>query len=274
MNLNICHLLNFLFKQVDLDRCLILNIGGKCETRREFTGNRIWDVASIDIYPFWGVGYTSWMNYGCPVKIHKRCSFLVRIEGFGMLWCSPLCSLWKRPLCSPCCSSLITFSCGWQTEALNFLVAITIVQEDLGKLTSTGEMTYCFIQAIERGYGSTYGSLLNAMRSAIHMAEDQVVTSLIDMLLKGGSYEGGDTPVSDPSIMKFQMSTRLAYSACTLVLYMVLNMYLISLHIGKECACWLGNFLCSFAGTSIDLVKMFWCFSAVSFMNVYHVCKT
>jgi hypothetical protein len=66
--------------------------------------------------------------------------------------------------------------------------------EDLGKLTSTGEMTYCFIQAIERGYGSTYGSLLNAMRSAIHMAEDQVVTSLIDMLLKGGSYEGGDTP--------------------------------------------------------------------------------
>jgi len=59
-------------------------------------------------------------------------------------------------------------------------------------------MTYCFIQAIERGYGSTYGSLLNAMRSAIHTAENQVVTSLIDMLLKGGSYEGGDTPVSDP----------------------------------------------------------------------------
>lgn len=65
--------------------------------------------------------------------------------------------------------------------------------EDLGRLTSTGEMTYCFIQAIERGYGSTYGSLLNAMRSAIHTAENQVVTSLIDMLLKGGSYEGGDT---------------------------------------------------------------------------------
>lgn len=66
--------------------------------------------------------------------------------------------------------------------------------DSLGKVTSTGEMTYCFIQAIERGYGSTYGSLLNAMRSAIHTAEDQVVTSLIDMLLKGGSYEGGDTP--------------------------------------------------------------------------------
>lgn len=69
------------------------------------------------------------------------------------------------------------------------------MQEDLGRLTSTGEMTYCFIQAIERGYGSTYGSLLNAMRSAIHTTEDQVVTSLIDMLLKGGSYEGGDTQV-------------------------------------------------------------------------------
>lgn len=66
--------------------------------------------------------------------------------------------------------------------------------DDLGKVNSTGEMTYCFIQAIERGYGSTYGSLLNAMRSTIHTAEDQLVTSLIDMLLKGGSYEGGDTP--------------------------------------------------------------------------------
>ena len=63
-------------------------------------------------------------------------------------------------------------------------------------MTSTGEMTYCFIQAIERGYGKTYGSLLNAMRSSIHMADNQPVTSLIDMLLQGGSYDGGDTPVS------------------------------------------------------------------------------
>lgn len=77
------------------------------------------------------------------------------------------------------------------------MVVTPLLQENLGRSTSTGEMTYCFIQAIERGYGTTYGSLLNAMRSAIHMAENQLVTSLIDMLLKGGSYEGGDTPVSD-----------------------------------------------------------------------------
>jgi hypothetical protein len=68
--------------------------------------------------------------------------------------------------------------------------------QDLAKGTSTGEMTYCFIQAIERGYGSTYGSLLNAMRSAVHSAENQLVTSLIDKLLTGGSYEGGETQVS------------------------------------------------------------------------------
>jgi hypothetical protein len=68
--------------------------------------------------------------------------------------------------------------------------------QDLAKGTSTGEMTYCFIQAIERGYGSTYGSLLNAMRFAVHSAENQLVTSLIDKLLSGGSYEGGETQVS------------------------------------------------------------------------------
>lgn len=31
----------------------------------------------------------------------------------------------------------------------------------------TGAMTYAFIQAIERGHGTTYGSLLNAMRSTV-----------------------------------------------------------------------------------------------------------
>lgn len=55
-------------------------------------------------------------------------------------------------------------------------------------------MTFCFIQAIERGHGATYGSILNAMRTAIRNAGDDggiagggVVTSLLSMLLSGGS---------------------------------------------------------------------------------------
>ncbi len=78
----------------------------------------------------------------------------------------------------------------------SILLWFCLFVQDLAKGTSTGEMTYCFIQAIERGYGSTYGSLLNAMRSAVHSAENQLVTSLIDKLLSGGSYEGGETQVS------------------------------------------------------------------------------
>ncbi|KAL8227945.1 hypothetical protein R6Q57_015529 [Mikania cordata] len=37
----------------------------------------------------------------------------------------------------------------------------------LSKITSTGAMTYCFIEAIEHGNASTYGSLLSSMRNAI-----------------------------------------------------------------------------------------------------------
>lgn len=37
----------------------------------------------------------------------------------------------------------------------------------------TGAMTYAFIQAIERGHGMTYGSLLNAMRSTVHEIFDK-----------------------------------------------------------------------------------------------------
>ncbi|XP_010448477.1 PREDICTED: metacaspase-2-like [Camelina sativa] len=37
----------------------------------------------------------------------------------------------------------------------------------------TGAMTYAFIQAIERGHGTTYGSLLNAMRSTVHEIFDK-----------------------------------------------------------------------------------------------------
>lgn len=62
-------------------------------------------------------------------------------------------------------------------------------------------MTYCFIQAIERGQASTYGSMLNSMRSAIRnvgngggtggIAGGGVVTSLLTMLVSGGSVVGG-----------------------------------------------------------------------------------
>ncbi|KAL6323411.1 hypothetical protein AAG906_038980 [Vitis piasezkii] len=69
----------------------------------------------------------------------------------------------------------------------------------LSQITSTGAMTFCFIQAIERGHAATYGSILNAMRSAIRSAGNGVgggggggaVTSLISMLLTGGSVSGG-----------------------------------------------------------------------------------
>jgi hypothetical protein len=55
-------------------------------------------------------------------------------------------------------------------------------------------MTYSFIQAIERGQGTTYGAMLNAMRSTIRNTDDDVgggiVTSLLTMLLTGGSGGG------------------------------------------------------------------------------------
>lgn len=62
-------------------------------------------------------------------------------------------------------------------------------------------MTFCFIQAIERGHGRTYGSILTAMRTAIREAGGSggsvgdlgggVVTSLLTMLVTGGSGIGG-----------------------------------------------------------------------------------
>nr|AXQ06489.1 metacaspase [Vriesea carinata] len=66
----------------------------------------------------------------------------------------------------------------------------------LSKITSTGAMTFCFIQAIERNHGTTYGSMLNAMRSAIRNTGNDVmsggaVSSLLTMLLTGGSVGGG-----------------------------------------------------------------------------------
>ncbi|XAR54215.1 hypothetical protein NMG60_11029248 [Bertholletia excelsa] len=68
----------------------------------------------------------------------------------------------------------------------------------LSQIASTGAMTFCFIQAIERGQGTTYGSILNAMRSAIRSTGSEssalgggVVTSLLTMLITGGSVSGG-----------------------------------------------------------------------------------
>ncbi|XP_057807496.1 metacaspase-1 [Salvia miltiorrhiza] len=68
----------------------------------------------------------------------------------------------------------------------------------LSKITSTGAMTFCFIQAIERGHGTTYGSILSAMRTAIRDAGSSgpslgggAVTSLLTMLLTGGSLSTG-----------------------------------------------------------------------------------
>lgn len=61
-------------------------------------------------------------------------------------------------------------------------------------------MTFCFIQAIERsGPGATYGTILTAMRTAIKNAGSSgggsgggdVVTSLLSMLLTGGSLTAG-----------------------------------------------------------------------------------
>ena len=58
----------------------------------------------------------------------------------------------------------------------------------ISKITSTGAMTFCFIQAIEHGHGATHGSILNAIRSVGGGdLGGAVVTSLVTMLLTGGS---------------------------------------------------------------------------------------
>lgn len=85
-------------------------------------------------------------------------------------------------------------------------------EQALSKITSTGAMTFCFIQAIERGQAGTYGSILNSMRSTIRSTGSGsglgggvtsllgggggAVTSLLGMLLTGGSDTGGLRQVS------------------------------------------------------------------------------
>lgn len=66
----------------------------------------------------------------------------------------------------------------------------------LSKVTSTGAMTYSFIQAIEHGNAKTYGDILTAMRSTIRKTDGGLggggtVTSLLSMLLTGGSLGSG-----------------------------------------------------------------------------------
>eukprot|EP00850_Spirogloea_muscicola_P004776 SM000021S06409 [mRNA] locus=s21:17072:19173:- [translate_table: standard] len=71
----------------------------------------------------------------------------------------------------------------------------------LSRVTSTGAMTFCFIQAIERGHAQTYGSTLDAMRHAIRATNQQMggggggMSPLLDMLISGGSMHGGLTQV-------------------------------------------------------------------------------
>ncbi|XP_057971733.1 metacaspase-1-like isoform X1 [Malania oleifera] len=63
----------------------------------------------------------------------------------------------------------------------------------LSKITSTGAMTFAFIQAIERGHVTTYGNMLNSMRSTIRNTDKDTgggVTTLLTMLLTGGSLGG------------------------------------------------------------------------------------
>ena len=60
-------------------------------------------------------------------------------------------------------------------------------------------MTYSFILAIERGLATTYGSMLNAMRSTIRDTTNElgggILTSLISMFLTGRTYSGEITQV-------------------------------------------------------------------------------
>ncbi|KAI3498407.1 hypothetical protein L1887_34182 [Cichorium endivia] len=65
----------------------------------------------------------------------------------------------------------------------------------LSKITSTGAMTFCFIEAIEHGNASTYGTLLTSMRNTISNASRGFgsATSMYDMLSTGRSRNRGFT---------------------------------------------------------------------------------
>ncbi|CAI9279288.1 unnamed protein product [Lactuca saligna] len=52
----------------------------------------------------------------------------------------------------------------------------------LSKITSTGAMTFCFIEAIEHGNASTYGSLLSSMRTPSVMHQEGLVLRILCMI--------------------------------------------------------------------------------------------
>lgn len=64
----------------------------------------------------------------------------------------------------------------------------------MSKVATTGAMTFSFIKAIESGQATTYGNMLNSMRSTIRNTDlnpgGDIVTSLITMLLSGASFSG------------------------------------------------------------------------------------
>ncbi|XP_057979695.1 metacaspase-1-like [Malania oleifera] len=74
----------------------------------------------------------------------------------------------------------------------------------LSKITSTGAMTYSFIQAIERGQGTTYGSILNSMRSVIQSTGSNpvggVATALVTLILSSGLEIDGDGLKQEPQL--------------------------------------------------------------------------
>lgn len=76
------------------------------------------------------------------------------------------------------------------------MLAEHFLGQALSKVTSTGAMTFSFIQAIEHGNAKTYGDMLTAMRSTIRKTDGGLggggtVTSLLSMLLTGGSLGSG-----------------------------------------------------------------------------------
>ncbi|KAK2638804.1 hypothetical protein Ddye_026599 [Dipteronia dyeriana] len=89
---------------------------------------------------------------------------------------------WLMQGCQPGDSLVFHFS-GHGSQQRNYTG-----DEALSKITSTGAMTYAFIQAIECGHGNTYGHILGL----------QFVTqAVIGMLLTGGSAGGlRQTPMS------------------------------------------------------------------------------
>ncbi|KAF3781696.1 hypothetical protein EJ110_NYTH36291 [Nymphaea thermarum] len=85
---------------------------------------------------------------------------------------------------------VLLVSCPWflvSRNSTNYL-ASDMDSGSRAEVTSIGAMTFSFIQTIERGAGATYGSLLNAIRNAVHNADTEIDGApLTTLLLTGGS---------------------------------------------------------------------------------------